>query len=75
MRPSSSLEAEDLLHGVSPILADSDDDPLWLNCEPLDERRTADLAGSDDVGHENRAGIDAQRFANLPDQRETPDQE
>ena len=70
-----AMDAEDPLHGVERVLADNDHDPLALNPEPLDEQRIADPIPLDDEAEEDRAGIDAQRLANLPDQRQTPDQQ
>lgn len=77
----AQLDADDPLRGAEGLLDESDADPLQLNPEtmrvpPLDEERAIDddaqldgLEGAEDPG------LDEERNANLPDQRETPEQQ
>lgn len=70
-----ALDAEDPLHGVEKVLDENDHDPLGLEPEPLDEQRAADETELEEAGPAEGQGSDGQRTANLPDQRENPDQQ
>lgn len=70
-----ALDAEDPLHGVEKVLDENDQDLLGLNPEPLDEQRTVDEMEREEAGPAESLGSDEGRIANLPDQREDPDQQ
>ncbi|WP_423299297.1 hypothetical protein [Glutamicibacter nicotianae] len=76
----AQLDADDPLRGAERILAESDEDPLLLNpettqVEPLDEERAVDDTQLDEPEEFEDLGLDAERSANLPDQREIPEEQ
>ncbi|MEF9982836.1 MULTISPECIES: hypothetical protein [Actinomycetes] len=73
-------DAEDPLRGADRVLEENDGDPLALNPEtllpePIDGQRPVDDTLLDYPDQDDEQGLDAERTANLPDQRETPDQQ
>ncbi|WP_434922336.1 hypothetical protein ACR9WD_14760 [Glutamicibacter sp. PAEs-4] len=76
----AQLDADDPLRGAEGILDQSDEDPLLLNpettlVEPLDEERAVDDTQLDEPEEFEDLGLDAERSANLPDQREIPEEQ